>query len=159
VLPAQTRANPQDTQINTNDPWLAPTEMHETGFLDVTDGAIGRPAFRDTETLFESTAPQLPEEESDLRASERSKPPIPPGAWVELSLHDQTLRAQLTWSSPYGTLFMFTDSAGTTHSLTRRALDKLLARGSVTLISQGVVDGALDAVAQKAMRNTLDLNL
>ena len=145
---------------DTNDPWLGPTEMQDTGFLDVSEAqATHGSQFKDTESSFESTRPMSPDGEEDAKASERSKPPIPPGAWVELSLHDQTLRAQLTWSSPYGTLFMFTDAAGTTHSLTRRALDKLLARGSVTLISQGVVEEALDAVAQKALRNSLDLDL
>ncbi len=153
---AATRLDGSDT----NDPWLGPTEMQDTGFLDVSEAqATHGSQFKDTESSFESTAPQSPDGGEDSKASERSKPPIPPGAWVELSLHDQTLRAQLTWSSPYGTLFMFTDAAGTTHSLTRRALDKLLARGSVTLISQGVVEEALDAVAQKALRNSLDLDL
>ncbi|RZA14732.1 MAG: DUF1631 family protein, partial [Lysobacteraceae bacterium] len=144
---------------DTNDPWLRPTEMQDTGFVDIPDGDAPVTNFKDTEPLFESTAPEIPESEEDKRAIERAKPPIPPGSWVELRLHDQTLRAQLTWSSPYGTLFMFTDAAGATHSLTRRAIDKLLARGSVTLITQGVVDDALDAVAQKAMKNSLDVNL
>ncbi|MGA0569543.1 DUF1631 family protein [Variovorax sp. VNK109] len=153
---AATRLDGSDT----NDPWLGPTEMQDTGFLDVGEAqATHGSQFKDTESSFESTTPQAPDGEEDAKASERSKPPIPAGAWVELSLHDQTLRAQLTWSSPYGTLFMFTDAAGTTHSLTRRALDKLLARGSVTVISQGVVEEALDAVAQKALRNSLDLDL
>ena len=40
---------------------------------------------------------------------------------------------------------------------TRRLLDKLLARGSLRVISgQTVVAGALDAVAQAALRNSLD---
>lgn len=144
---------------DTNDPWLAPTEMQDTGFLDIPEAEPQMPGFRETESLFESTAPDLDPTEADKRAADRSKPPIPPGAWVELRLHDQVLRAQLTWSSPYGTLFMFTDASGSTHSLTRRALDKLLARGSVTLISQGVVEGALDAVADAALRNSVDLKL
>jgi hypothetical protein len=144
---------------DTNDPWLAPTEMQDTGFLDIPEAEPQMPGFRETESLFESTAPDLDPTEADKRAADRSKPPIPPGAWVELRLHDQVLRAQLTWSSPYGTLFMFTDATGATHSLTRRALDKLLARGSVTLISQGVVEGALDAVADTALRNSVDLKL
>ncbi len=148
-----------DSVGETRDPWLRPTEMQDTGFFDVPEEAGDKPEFKQTETLFESTSPQLSESEEDKRAAERAKPPIPAGAWVELRLHDQTMRAQLTWSSPYGTLFMFTDADGTTHSLTRRALDKLLARGSVTLISQGVVDVALNAVAETAMRNTIDLTL
>jgi hypothetical protein len=134
--------------------------MQDTGFLDVPE-ADGAPEtdFKNTEPLFESTAPDIPVSEADKRAIDRAKPPIPPGSWVELRLHDQTLRAQLTWASPYGTLFMFTDAAGATHSLTRRAIDKLLARGSVTLITQGVVDDALDAVAQAALKNSVDITL
>ena len=41
--------------------------------------------------------------------------------------------------------------------MTRRLLDKLVARGTLQVISeQTVVAGALDAVAQTALRNSLD---
>jgi dihydroxyacetone kinase DhaKLM complex PTS-EIIA-like component DhaM len=41
--------------------------------------------------------------------------------------------------------------------MTRRSRDKLLASGKLRLVSvQPVVEGALDAVAQTAMRNSVD---
>ena len=40
--------------------------------------------------------------------------------------------------------------------MTRRLLDKMLLAGSLRLVSgQAVVDGALDAVAQTALRNSV----
>ena len=69
-------------------------------------------------------------------------------------------RYQVTWASPHGTLFMFANAAGKTHSMTRRLLDKMLQAGTLRMISgQAVVDGALDAVAQTALRNSLDVRL
>ena len=50
--------------------------------------------------------------------------------------------------------------SGATHSMTRRLLDKMLRAGTLRMVaSQAVVDGALDAVAQAALRNSLDLKL
>ena len=85
---------------------------------------------------------------------------VPPGAWVEMLMDGGWSRYQVTWASPHGTLFMFASAAGTTHSMTRRLLDKMLQGGTLRMISgQAVVDGALDAVAQAALRNSLDIKL
>lgn len=82
------------------------------------------------------------------------------GAWVELLVAGSWERTQLSWASPHGTLFLFTNSYGSTQSMTRRSLDKLLAQGAMRVISQQtVVEGALDAVAQVAMRNSVDVKL
>jgi len=55
---------------------------------------------------------------------------------------------------------MFANAAGKSHSMTRRLLDKMLQAGTLRMISgQAVVDGALDAVAQAALRNSLDIKL
>jgi hypothetical protein len=44
--------------------------------------------------------------------------------------------------------------------MTRRLLDKMLQNGTLRVISgQAVVDGALDAVAQTALRNSVDILL
>ena len=68
----------------------------------------------------------------------------------------QWLRAQLTWVSPHNTLFMFTSEGGRKHSMTSRVLAHLLELKMVKVVSQqGVLDGALDSVAQAAMRNSL----
>jgi hypothetical protein len=69
----------------------------------------------------------------------------------------QWQRTQLTWASPHGTLFLFTSVFGTTQSMARRSRDKLLASGRLRLLSGQAVDQeALDAVAQTAMRNSVD---
>ena len=85
---------------------------------------------------------------------------LQPGAWVEMQTDGRWNRLQLTWASPHGTLFMFSDATGKTHSMTRRLLDQLVAAQSLRLVSDhAVVDGALDAVAQAAVSNTPDLRL
>jgi hypothetical protein len=82
---------------------------------------------------------------------------LPLGSWVEIWANEQWVRTQLTWASPHGTLYLFTGVFGATQSMTRRSRDKLLATGKLRLISgQPVVEGALDAVAQAAMRNSVD---
>jgi len=76
---------------------------------------------------------------------------------VELWNNDQWVRTQLTWASPHGTLFLFTGVFGNTQSMSRRLRDKLLSTGKLRMVSgQRIVDGALDAVAQTAMRNSVD---
>jgi hypothetical protein len=85
---------------------------------------------------------------------------LPLGSWIELLVNDKWVRTQLTWASPHGTLFLFTSVFGTTQSMTRRSRDKLAAMGAMRIVStQAVVDGALDAVAQIAMRNSIDISL
>ncbi len=79
------------------------------------------------------------------------------GTWVELYIKGEWIRAQLTWSSPHATLFMFTSHAGAAHSMSRRTLDKLRAAGHVRVVAdRPVVEEALDQVAQAALRNSLD---
>jgi hypothetical protein len=82
---------------------------------------------------------------------------LPLGSWVELIVNGVWIRTQLSWASPHGTLFLFTSTYGSTQSMTRRSRDKLLAAGTMRVLAgQPVVDGALDAVVQTAMRNSLD---
>ena len=79
------------------------------------------------------------------------------GAYVDL-LGEGWERWQLTWASPHGLLFMFTHASGTTRSMTRRKLNTMMAQGSLRLVSaHPVVDGALDAVARAAWRNSSSL--
>jgi hypothetical protein len=116
------------------DTWLAPLEMHESGF--VPDAPIPMGA---TTSEPDTLPPQ------DLAV----------GAYVDL-LADGWERWQLTWASPRGLLFMFTHASGTTRSMTRRKLNLLLSQGTLRLVSSHpVVDGALDAVAHAAWRNSL----
>lgn len=115
------------------DTWLAPLEMHESGF--VPDVSIG---------LAATSAPDpLPVEELAV------------GSYVDL-LGEGWERWQLTWASPHGLLFMFTHATGATRSMTRRKLHQMLGQGTLRLVSGSpVVEGALDAVAQAAWRNSL----
>src|SRR5205085_1465659 len=82
---------------------------------------------------------------------------LPPGSWVEMMGANGWARFQVSWASPHGTLFMFTGASGQPQSMTTRLLGKMLRDGTLCLISgQALVDGALDAVAQAALRNSLD---
>ena len=56
------------------------------------------------------------------------------GAWVELVTNGRVVRTQLTWSSPHGTLFLFTAPDASTQSMTRRMRDKLASEGSLRVI-------------------------
>jgi hypothetical protein len=128
-------------------PWMAPEEAAASNFVELAESADPSPS-------EEPVAPDL------LIASEPAPVAdgdLPLGSWVEMWANDQWVRTQLTWASPHGTLFLFTGVFGTTQSMTRRSRDKLLASGKLRLISGNpVVEGALDAVAQAAMRNSVD---
>src|SRR5206468_1673657 len=79
------------------------------------------------------------------------------GTWVELEVKGEWIRAQLTWASPAGTLFMFTSQAGTAHSMSRRTLDRLRTQGHIKVIAErNVVDEALDQVAKTALKNSIE---
>lgn len=79
------------------------------------------------------------------------------GCWVELQLKGEWVRAQLTWASPHGTLFMFVSGKGLAHSMSRRTMEQLRANGLMRVVSERhVVDNALDAVAQTALLNARD---
>lgn len=80
------------------------------------------------------------------------------GVWVDLFLDRAWSRWQLTWATPHSLLFMFTDASGKSRSITRSMLEKLLACGALRIVAQQtLVDGALDAVAGLALRNSADL--
>ena len=137
-------------------PWLAPGEAQESGFMETHQSAVPLPLYQPTQpggasqlgTDWLEAVPALGDEA------------LQPGAWVEMLTEGRWNRLQLTWASPHGTLFMFSDASGKTHSMTRRLLDQLVAVQGLRLVSdQAVVDGALDAVAQAAASNSPDLRL
>ena len=137
VQPA--RARP----VQDGDPWIAPEEARDSNLMEF-------PEFNQTVDL----PPLVPDLSTPGSVGVAG---VPLGSWVELMFQDQWVRMQLTWSSPHGTLFLFTGADGRTRSMTRRSHDKLLAAGHLRIISGlPVVDGALDAVAQQAMRNSVD---
>ena len=114
------------------DPWVAPLEAKASGFMEMPLDTA-----RDADAIAEDS--------------------LPLGAWVELHVDSQWTRTQLTWASPQGTLFLFTTASGSTQSMTRRSLNRLFAAGRMRVLAgHPVLDGALDAVAQTALFNSLD---
>lgn len=114
--------------------WVAENEASEAGYLS--EDAVVPPA------------------PAGVLAHDWSVADLTVGCWVELLLNEEWVRAQLTWASPHRTLFMFTSVKGLAHSMTRRTMDRLRNRGLIRVVSDGhVVDSALDAVAQAALRN------
>lgn len=136
--------------VEDGNPWVAPEEAAASNFMEFPDlpaptSAQAAPAATDGPAV------------ADEPAAERVLDDLHLGSWVELQTNGQWVRTQLTWASPHGTLFLFTSVFGTTQSMTRRSRDKLVAEGHLRLVSgQTVVDGALDAVAQIALRNSVD---
>jgi hypothetical protein len=66
-------------------------------------------------------------------------------------------RLQLTWSSPHGTMYMFTSPTnGQATSMTRRGFEKLWTTRHIRLVAaQSVVDDALDTVMDTALKNSV----
>jgi hypothetical protein len=123
--------------------WLDKQEAEDSGYLDSEELAPEKVA---------SPEAMLEEPEAPVRAQEMKT-----GTWVELKVKEDWIRAQLTWASPAGTLFMFTSQAGTAHSMSRRTLDRLRAQGNIKVVAErNVVDEALDQVAKAALKNSLE---
>jgi hypothetical protein len=122
--------------------WMAQDEATDSGFVEAPHELL----------------PQVEEDDViDLAAQQAwSVHSLITGSWVDLALGGVWVRAQLTWASPHKTLFMFISSGGMAHSMSRRTMDRLRGLGLIRLISDGrVIDHALDAVAQTALRNDL----
>jgi hypothetical protein len=136
--------------------WLAPTEAQHSGFVHTHQSVVPKPLFQETQPAsFNETLP--PADDAGPALPEIA---LQPGAWVEMMIDGGWGRYQVTWASPHGTLFMFASASGKTHSMTRRLLGKMRQGGTLRMISgQAVVDGALDAVAHAALRNSLDVKL
>jgi hypothetical protein len=125
--------------------WLAQREVQEAGFLQ-----------EDSVMPLDVDAPA-----SNAASSNLPEPMTPAaiaiGSWVELMLEGQWVRVQLTWASPHRTLFMFVAHGGKAHSMSQRTMDKLRTQGMIRVVSDGhLVERALDAVAQTALRNSVD---
>lgn len=118
--------------LDDGEPWMAPEEVAASNFVALEGDSVAAPA---------------QDEAVDM----------PLGSWVELWHNGQWVRTQLTWASPHATLYLFTGVFGATQSMSRKLRDKLLAQGKMRLLSDhAFVDGALDAVAQAAVRNSAD---
>jgi hypothetical protein len=142
--------------------WLAPQAMLDAGYIEsVFDDMDDLEPLSEAEgeEMAESLPDQVTAAVVDTGAAAVDNKNVltqPPelGTWIEFLSHDQWVRAQLTWASPHGTLYMFTGAAGNPHSMTRRALDKMLSRQAIRLAQQSnsMVKGALNALAQAALR-------
>jgi hypothetical protein len=133
--------------------WLAPGEAQDSGFMDTHATLSPRNAFPSTQPDTGNATQPLADGDDmpDLPVDQ-----FQPGSWVEMMTAHGWQRFQVTWASPHGTLFMFTGKSGQPQSMTRRLLSKLLKTGAMKVVSaQAVVDGALDAVAEKALRNSV----
>ena len=124
--------------------WMADDEITDSGFMR--DNAELPPAM-----------PDVPEAVDPVVQNDWSAESLGTGSWVDLAQGGVWVRAQLTWASPHRTLFMFTSAGGLAHSMSRRTMDRLRGLGLIHLVSDGhVMDNALDAVAQAALRNDLE---
>jgi hypothetical protein len=134
--------------LDDGDPWIAPEEARASNFVELQESVPPQ---------VPSDAPIAPDLLTVVETQTLGDTDLPLGSWVEIWTNEQWVRTQLTWASPHGTLYLFTGVYGTTQSMSRRSRDKLLANGKLRLISGQPLDqGALDAVAQAAMRNSVD---
>ena len=121
--------------------WMANDEAADSGYLQAADSRMP----------VEDDAPEVPDEGM---AQDWTAQSLVTGSWVDLALAGQWVRAQLTWASPHRTLFMFISGSGMAHSMSRRTMDRLKDKGLILFVSDGrVLDNALDAVAQAALRS------
>lgn len=131
--------------------WLEPTEARESSLMEAVPAA-------DREAVSQY-APLAGDR--DAEAGE-TRPPVAieqlqAGAWADLFLDGAWSRWRLAWASPQLLLFMFADGAGKYRSMTRSVLETLIAIGALRLVSgQTILSGALDAVAETALRNSTE---
>ena len=126
-------------------PWLGQREREAAGFID--DGADNaKPA-----SLTASVTPAQPldqEQQTEAAAANAVLSRLRLGNWVDLRLRREWRRAQLTWISDNGSLYMFISHGGRAHSATRDTLEKLLRLGCVRPLKDGPVVGrALEVIA------------
>jgi hypothetical protein len=136
--------------------WIAPKEAKDSGFMES--------GFEDVTATQPMPLHELPgaapasrtDTDSGLEPLER----VALGSWVDLQKDTVWQRAQLTWVSPRGSLFMFTAVDGAPFSMTQRTLHNLLDTEKMRVVaSADLVTSALDAVAEAALQNTINLNL
>lgn len=121
--------------------WMADDEAADSGYLQDSDSRL--PEIQDVHQPIEDDVEQIWTAQS-----------LVTGSWVDLALAGQWVRAQLTWASPHRTLFMFISGSGMAHSMSRRTMERLKDKGLIRFVSDGrVLDNALDAVAQAALRS------
>lgn len=146
--------------LQDDDLWLAPAEAKVSGFMSLPEEAteLAAPVLRrgtGKPLAGRASSADLPVPRPDALADSE----LAVGTWVELWVNEAWVRTQISWASPHGTLFLFTSALGSTQSMTRRSRDRMWAQGSLRPVSGRLVDDALDAVFQTAVRNSLSLKL
>lgn len=141
--------------------WVAPAEARASGFMEAPiEWVHAHPVPADQAADVPPAPENLAQNTTTVPAQVNTDVILPLGAWVELRVSEAWVRTQLSWASPHGTLFLFTSATGSTQSMTRRLRDKLIATGAMRVIAnQAVVEGALDAVVQTAMNNSVDISI
>jgi hypothetical protein len=146
---AAAAAGPSDL-FHADEVWLANHEADESGFIGA-DSMLAPEMDASAQRLEDAR-----QEASGLLADPLGASDLRMGSWIELRTEGVWVRAQLTWASPHGTLFMFTSAAGAAHSMSRRIMERLMVEGAMRIVSAGqLVDQALDQVAAAALRNSL----
>jgi hypothetical protein len=165
-------------------PWMGRQDLAEAGFEDTqpTDyadlqpdppsesvSAVESPAGNAADLAQEITTTTAAERkldsESDVSSNEGANPlaaaqatlqALRAGDWVDLYSRQRWLRAQLTWASTKGTLFMFVSHGGQPHSMTKRSCERLIATRLLRPVNtRGVVDRALKVVVADAANQPL----
>ena len=136
--------NPDDAEL-----WMRQHEAKATNFYDDSLPETTQPGFAATQPMQREWV--------DIKAGMvlRDATSLAVGSWFDLYQEGQALRVQLTWASPHGTLFLFGTASGKSMSMTRRGVDRLIEQDKLRVVADhSVVDEALDAVAQQALKNS-----
>jgi hypothetical protein len=146
--------------------WLDQEEAQESGWLQEeeelsTEYVAAPEALHQAELRAEQDAARARQPGQPVDDVEADADAFPEqlriGAWVEIHIKGEWVRAQLTWCSPHATLFMFTSTGGAAHSMSRRTMEKLRANDHLRVVAdRPVVDEALDQVAQAALKNSVE---
>ena len=183
VSPARAERAETPADIESTNLWLAPAEAQSSGYLE--DVGIDFSAVQEPPTQvmaydesvhagsqlagFDAVAdhgtpgtPDLNAVESGGMVAMAMEPSMDAsvlhqGDWVNMLRGGSASRAELIWVSPEQTMYMFTTTTGRNQSMSRGTLDRLIKQGHVQLlVPANVMDNALNAVTQTAMRNSMD---
>lgn len=138
------RLNPEDADL-----WMRHQEAKDTNFYEEALPESTQPTFMNTQPLQRDWS----EIKAELTLRDASSLAV--GSWFDLTQDEQVLRVQLTWASPHGTLFLFGTASGRSLSMTRRGVDRLIETAKLRMVADhSVVEEALDAVAEQALKNS-----
>jgi hypothetical protein len=151
AAPAAERGRSDDERDREPEFWLEPTEARESSLMEAVPAAD-----REAVSQHAPLAGDDGADSGDARAPVAIEH-LQAGAWADLFLDGAWSRWRLAWASPQLLLFMFADGAGKYRSMTRSVLQTLIAIGALRLVSgQTILAGALDAVAEAALRNSTE---